>query len=78
MHNFQPFSCIEKLKIVRTLACHKVSYLIDGIGFEFRTSVVDRHRVDADPDPNIYVDADPDPGIGIKLMPIFMRILPEV
>jgi hypothetical protein len=26
-----------------------------------KTSVVDRHRFDADPDPNIHVDADPDP-----------------
>ncbi len=24
------------------------------------TSVVDRHRFDADPDPNFHVDADPD------------------
>jgi hypothetical protein len=24
---------------------------------------VDRHRIDADPDPNFYVDADPDPDL---------------
>ncbi len=30
--------------------------------FPYRTytSVVNRHRVDADPDPNFHVDADPD------------------
>ncbi len=27
------------------------------------TSVVDRHRVDADPDPNFLVDADPGPDL---------------
>ncbi len=45
------------------------------------TSVVDRHRFDAGPDPDFHVDADPDPiriRIGIRTMPILMRILPQV
>ncbi len=41
------------------------------------SSVVDRHRVDADPDPNFHVDADPDPGpdwIGIRNDPHFLVV----
>ncbi len=37
--------------------------------------IVDRHRVDADPDPNFYFDADPGP---VKTMPIHMWVLTQV
>jgi hypothetical protein len=40
-------------------------------------SDVDRHRFDADPDPNVHVDAD-QIRIGSKMMAIFMRILTQV
>jgi hypothetical protein len=55
--------------------------------------VVDRHHVDADPDPNFHFDADPGPDsnrisilmpiqirilIGIRTMLSHMRILPQV
>jgi hypothetical protein len=40
------------------------------------------NRYDTDPDPNFHFDADPEPGpdpeIGINMMPIHMRILPQV
>jgi hypothetical protein len=40
---------------------------------------VDRHRNDADTDPNFHVDADPDPHPNaIKTMPILIRNLPQV
>ncbi len=42
---------------------------------------MDRHRFDADsdPDPNFHFDADPDPDPdGIKTMPMYMWILPQV
>jgi hypothetical protein len=43
------------------------------------TSVVDRHRFDADPDPNFHVDADPDPDpVWHIMIPILMRILLQV
>jgi hypothetical protein len=44
-------------------------------------SVGDRHRFDANPDPNFHDDAVPDPTrmrVGIRTMPIPMRILPQV
>jgi hypothetical protein len=42
------------------------------------TSAVDRHLLDADPEPNFHFDADPDlDRIGIKTMRIHMRILPQ-
>jgi hypothetical protein len=44
---------------------------------------VDQHRFDADPDPNFHVDANSNQiqiriMTGIKTMPIFMRIPPQV
>jgi hypothetical protein len=42
---------------------------------------VDRHRFDANPDPNFHGDADPDPTrirIGIKTLLILMQILSQV
>jgi hypothetical protein len=41
---------------------------------------VNRHRIDADKNPNLHVDANPDPGWhqNDAVMPIVMRILPEV
>ncbi len=37
--------------------------------------IVDRHRFDADPDPNIRFDADPG---SVKTMPIHMWVLTQV
>ncbi len=45
------------------------------------TSVVDRHRFDAIPDPNFHVDADQIRiliRIGFKMMQVFMRILTQI
>jgi hypothetical protein len=37
--------------------------------------IVDRHRIDADPDPNFHFDADPG---SVKTMPIHMWVLTQV
>ncbi len=43
------------------------------------SNVVDRHRIDAGPDPNFHVDADQIRiRIGFKMMPISMGIITQV
>jgi hypothetical protein len=73
----------ESLRIFRTrplyspLTLSRVVFAHYGCGC-IVASVVDRHRFDADPDPNFHVDADPDPDwqFSVNMMPILMRILP--
>ncbi len=61
--------------VLCTLQPHGLKILAAGLS----TSVLDRHRFDADsdPDPNVHCDADPylDP---VKTMPIRLRIPPQV
>ncbi len=49
VYNVKSFSSVPWERVVVMILCPE------------KNNVVDRHRFDADPDPNFHVDADPDP-----------------